>query len=328
MKISVFYEHMAEACEQTGRSMEEICSLVRSFGITGVEIENTRLYREGERIRGLLEGAGLEISCIYGFFDFGSLEEREDTSLALEKSLALDKPLEKSLALDKPLENLEKGFDMVRLARQFSVGKIMLIPGFVSKKDVHPKRLSLILGREARSSRYHRHVKNMMSALKKICEQAGKSGVTVVLEDFDDEKAPFATASQLKHFLEEVPGLYCAFDTGNFLYSEEDAFEVLPMFLPRIRHVHCKDRTFEKKEGETPKETVKGREMYSCAVGSGCIPMERILDEILASGYEDYFAIEHFGSLSQLQDMEQSARWLAEYEAGYQKKNVAQSAPE
>ena len=38
-----------------------------------------------------------------------------------------------------------------------------------------------------------------------------------------------------------------------------------------------------------------------------------IIEEILQSGYDDYFAIEHFGSLCQLKDMEESARWLQEF---------------
>ena len=41
--------------------------------------------------------------------------------------------------------------------------------------------------------------------------------------------------------------------------------------------------------------------------------MKDIIEEILQSGYDDYFAIEHFGSLCQLKDMEESARWLQEF---------------
>ena len=98
--------------------------------------------------------------------------------------------------------------------------------------------------------------------------------------------------------------------------KRKDSFEVLTEFLGKIGHVHCKDRTFEVKKGETPKATVKGREMYSSPVGSGCIQMKEIVEKILASGYDDYFAIEHFGSCQQLQDIETSAAWLNQFKTG------------
>ncbi len=70
----------------------------------------------------------------------------------------------------------------------------------------------------------------------------------MVLEDFDDAPAYYKDAAGLEFFLAHVDGLKCAFDTGNFLYSEEDSLEVLPKFLGQIGHVHCKDRTFEVKK--------------------------------------------------------------------------------
>ena len=155
----------------------------------------------------------------------------------------------------------------------------------------------------------------MVSSLKSICDYAKKKNIMTVLEDFDGKEAPFATSKQLLYFLDHIPDLYCAFDTGNFLYSEEDSYEVLSLFLNRIGHVHCKDRTFQKREGEIPKATVKGRDMYSCAVGNGCIKMKEIVEKILETGYDDYFAIEHFGSLNQLEDMRNSANFLENLEA-------------
>ena len=160
---------------------------------------------------------------------------------------------------------------------------------------------------------YQRKTEKMVRALNTISSYASENNVMLVLEDFDDKIAPYSNARGLKYFLDHVKGMKCAFDTGNFLYSEEDSYKLLPMFINQIGHVHCKDRSFRKKEGEIYKKTIKGREMYSCAVGSGCIKMKDIIEEILQSGYDDYFAIEHFGSLCQLKDMEESARWLQEF---------------
>lgn len=269
MKLSVFYEHIVEAAQQENKPVGEICKTVSSFGIQGVEIENTRLINDKENVLSNLKVGNLEISCMYGFFDFAHTDD------------------------------ITPGYEMVNLADELQIKKIMLIPGFL--KDV--EFLPIV---------YQKKVDKMVNALKQVCEYAKAKNIMVVLEDFDDKIAPFATAKQMQYFYENITELYCAFDTGNFLYSEEDALEVLPMFIDNIGHVHCKDRSFEVKEGETPKATIKGRNMYSAAVGSGVILMKEIVEKVLAKGYDDYFAIEHFGSLNQLQDMELSANWFKE----------------
>lgn len=267
MKMSVFYEHIVEAAQQENKKIGEICKLVSSFGIEGVEIENTRLMKDKENVLNDLKDANLEISCMYGFFDFAHTKD------------------------------LTSGYEMVNLAEELHIKKIMLIPGFLTEEEFLPDV-------------YNQKVDKMVKGLQDICNYAGKKDIMVVLEDFDDKIAPFATAKQLTYFYENIKELRCAFDTGNFLYSEEDALEVLPMFIHNIGHVHCKDRSFTIKEGETYKATVKGRNMYSSAVGSGVIPMKEIVEKILETGYNDYFAIEHFGSLTQLEDMEKSAKWF------------------
>lgn len=269
MKLSVFYEHIVEAAQQESKSISEICKMASSFGIEGVEIENKRLWENKEGVLSNLKEGNLEISCMYGFFDFSHSDD------------------------------LKPGFEMVDLADELKIKKIMLIPGFLKDFEFLP-----II--------YKQKVDKMIDMLQKICIYAKEKNIMVVLEDFDDKIAPFATAKQLTYFYENIPELYCAFDTGNFLYSEEHALEVLPMFIDNIGHVHCKDRSFAVKEGETPKATIKGRDMYSAAVGSGVIPMKEIVSQILKKGYDDYFAIEHFGSMNQLKDMELSANWFKE----------------
>jgi len=52
--------------------------------------------------------------------------------------------------------------------------------------------------------------------------------------------------------------------------------------------------------------------MFSASVGSGIIPMKETVDRLLANGYNGAFAIEHFGSLKQLDDMLASVKWLKE----------------
>ena len=55
MKISVFYDHIREAAEQSGKSMDEVFQKAASFGIKGIEIEDKVLMEEEEKIFKLLQ---------------------------------------------------------------------------------------------------------------------------------------------------------------------------------------------------------------------------------------------------------------------------------
>ncbi|MGB4659265.1 MAG: sugar phosphate isomerase/epimerase family protein [Mobilitalea sp.] len=283
MKISVFYEHIAEAAKQSGKSLAQICGIVRSYGITCIEIEDARLQDREDEIRKLLIESDLTVNCIYAFCDFGN--NSKDPKI----------------------------HSVVDMAKRMGADKILIIPGFVREEELLAQNTTL----EELKVIKNNALLNMVQALQKTVEYATEQGITVGMEDFDDKIAPFATAEQLLWFMQKVTGLTCAFDTGNFLYSEEDATEALRILKPYIRHVHCKDRSFLKKEGEVPKLIVKNRELYSSPVGSGCIPMKEILTTIMQMGYKGSFAIEHFGSLNQLEDMGQSAAWLLEFEKKY-----------
>ena len=134
--------------------------------------------------------------------------------------------------------------------------------------------------------------------------------IIVGMEDFDDKIAPFSTTAGMLDFYESVPGVTCTFDTGNFMYSEENVLESYKILNKYIRHVHCKDRSLTEKEGEKPHITIGGREMYSSSVGAGVIPMKEVLELLWKDGYDGTLAIEHFNSKQQLDDIITSARWI------------------
>lgn len=191
---------------------------------------------------------------------------------------------------DRPNEDYIK---VLKCLQKNRIHNLLVIPGFKLEGESSKESAGKLVG-----------------YVRKLCEEAPKYGVKVVMEDFDDKVASFASAEELKWYMDSVPELGCAFDTGNFLYCEEDALDVLPMFIDRIAYVHCKDRSFTPVDGEDFKETIGGRGMYSSAVGAGVIKMQEIVERILATGYEGPFAIEHFGSLKQLSDMIESAGFL------------------
>ncbi len=186
---------------------------------------------------------------------------------------------------------------VVDLAVSLGSDKVLAIPGFITKEE---------------EAQREKMCQNMVKALRAMVAYAKEKGVTVGMEDFDGSEAPFATTAGLKWFMEQVPGLSCFFDTGNFLYSEEDAVQAYRELKPYIKdEIHCKDRGDKDRGGEKPKVTIAGRAMYPAPAGAGIIPLREILTDLLTTtDFDGSLAIEHFDSCRCLQDMEESARWL------------------
>lgn len=176
------------------------------------------------------------------------------------------------------------------------INRLMAIPGFIEKND-NPERA----------------VADMYECMNKLTELADKNNISVTMEDFDDKKAPFSTAEGLLGFMKNVNGLTCAFDMGNFIYSGESETEAFGLLKEYVTHVHCKDRCLTEKAGETPKISLKNLPLYSSPTGYGVIKIKEIVSRLKNAGYNGWYAIEHFDSMTQLSDMKKSAEKLKEW---------------
>lgn len=104
MKISVFYHHIAEAAEQSGRGIRDVMRCVRSLGIEWAEMDLAAISDDISAAE-MLKSEGLGISSVYAFYDFGNIP---DSSV---------------------------GFRHIDRAAEVGCEKIMIIPGFYSSKD-------------------------------------------------------------------------------------------------------------------------------------------------------------------------------------------------
>lgn len=272
MRISVFFDHVREAAEQTGMALPEVLRQVRGFGITALECSLESLMEDIEGRKELFSRCNMQVSCIYGMYDFGN---KGDVSLA---------------------------YPLIDTAASFGADKVLIVPGFTQLHEEDERKATRTVGTPA--------MERMAEVLRTLCGYAKEKHITVTMEDFDDAHAPFASEVQLAWFSEQVPSLGICFDTGNFLYADVDELEAFEVLKQRIRHVHCKDRSLVPNEKETPKLTVTGKELFASPVGAGCIRMEEIIRRLKGMGYDDTLAIEHFGASDQLAFMEQSAGWL------------------
>ncbi|HEY5586523.1 MAG TPA: sugar phosphate isomerase/epimerase [Ruminiclostridium sp.] len=264
MHISVFFNHIVEASEQTGCSIDEVLKKVRSFGIDSVEFDMGELPEPMEMYN-RLQNAGLSVSSIYGFYNFGQNPEGK------------------------------LGYDQVDMALAMHANKIMIIPGFLKG--------NILAERETEKQ-------NMLKAMQQICEYADAYKVLVTIEDFDDETSPIAISDGMLWFATQIPSLKVTFDTGNFMYSCEPELVAFDKLKSRIVHVHCKDRSVKKIEGEEPKANMEGTLMYSSPVGYGVIHMKEIIAMLKEMDYQGTLTIEHFGSLNHIDYMEKSAKWI------------------
>ncbi len=280
MKISVFYEHIEKACEQTKKPLGEVLAHVKACGIDGVEMDYDKLVHYGQDILKHLQEAGLVISSIYCFGHF-------DTDPQEQKSL-----------------------DAIDLAAKNGCSRVLLVPGFLNETDA--AEIGACAHDWEQTSAFmqsNKTVQNIAEGLRRAVGHANEKHVTVMLEDFDSVLSLFSRMNELKWFMENVTGICWTLDAGNFAYSNEnilDAYERLHMYTA---HVHCKDRGTENptSNGITG---VYNKGLRPVSAGDGYIPLNTILSYLKRDGYDGWLAIEQFGMENQYDGIARSAAYL------------------
>ena len=271
MKLSVFYDHIVQAIDQSGesRSLEEVIKCCSDFGIRGIDIEYSKLCADHDRICGVLRNHYMEVASIYHIFD--SMDEY-DISVAKEQ---------------------------IDMAHKLGVKRVLIVPGFLDEdegKALHS--VSSDYGMVERFMEQNQRIQLIKNALTEITGYAKKLGVVVTLEDFDDTKSPCSRMNELLWFMRNIPDLKCTFDMGNFAYGHEDVMKAFEVLQPYIVHVHCKDRGSE------------DNGLKSVPTGSGYIPVAQLVKKLKEADYRWYLSIEHFGDIDQMESIEQSAHFL------------------
>ena len=189
--------------------------------------------------------------------------------------------------------------EVLEAARYLGADKLLVIPGFFAEDD----------GPEERE----RQIVSIAECLNRLADKAAGYGVSLVMEDFDSELAPYSTAAGLRRFLDSCPKLSCCFDTGNFRYMAEDELTAYAMLKNRIGHVHLKDRSYAQQNGEKAKTAVDGKEIYPCPVGYGEMKLVQLLELLNRDGYSGAYTIEHYDSNATLDYLKKSVAWVKEH---------------
>ena len=121
-----------------------------------------------------------------------------------------------------------------------------------------------------------------LASMKMFVSEAKKRGITITVEDFGGISNPGSHMKYLKRFLDEIPDLKFALDSGNLYFAGrgEDILEMMEYAKDRIAHVHLKDQTFE------------NNRKYA-TLGLGAVPNEKIVKSVSAMGYDGWYTLEN-----------------------------------
>lgn len=105
-KLAVFYDHLLEIARQEGISPAEALQEARHLGIACSEVSYDNARGRASQLARLLASAGLTVSCMPCFFDFG----RDPDPLA-------------------------SAMPVVETAKELGADKLLAVPGFWGEKD-------------------------------------------------------------------------------------------------------------------------------------------------------------------------------------------------
>ena len=171
----------------------------------------------------------------------------------------------------------ERYREILGLASSLGAGNVLLIPGFLTTGDTG------------------KAVLDMREGMRRAAPFGAEHGMPVLMEDYDGLLAPYNSIAGLAWFLDAVPELGCAFDTGNFCMYHEDELRAFRRFRDRIVTVHLKDRSPVRVfPGDSPKICADRKEIYPSVVGQGTIRIREILEGLREQGYGGNVIVEHY----------------------------------
>ena len=122
----------------------------------------------------------------------------------------------------------------------------------------------------------------ILAHMREFVAMAKSRSIVVTVEDFGGTANCCSYAKYLKRFLDEIPDLRFALDSGNLYYAGrgEDILEMMAFAKGRIGHVHLKDQSKDDNRGYV-------------TLGMGAVPNERVVKAVAASGYDGWYTLEN-----------------------------------
>ncbi len=134
--------------------------------------------------------------------------------------------------------------------------------------------------------------KNCIEGLKDAVEIGKKNGVTVTVEHFPQDSAPFVISSDVNEAIKEIPQLRVTYDAGNMLTGGENPVDGYLNSKDYIVHAHFKDWEPAGKEG---RHGADGKYYKAALTGEGLLDYPAIIKAMAENNYGGYINFEYEG---------------------------------
>ncbi|OCJ09405.1 hypothetical protein A6U86_26500 [Rhizobium sp. AC27/96] len=132
-------------------------------------------------------------------------------------------------------------------------------------------------------------------ASHELAAHAGRYGVTTSVEDHGFFMNSSERIKRLLHAV-NLPSFKLTVDIGNFLCVDEPPLTGTRACLPHASFVHLKDfYVRQTAPGADWLQTVGGQAIRGAVFGYGDLPVQSIIEDIVASGYDGFVSLEYEG---------------------------------
>ncbi|MGC9318128.1 MAG: sugar phosphate isomerase/epimerase family protein [Armatimonadota bacterium] len=212
--------------------------------------------------------------------DLAGREPEEIAELCASRGLAIsciNGPADLAAADDAAFASgLVQAGALIDAAAEMRCPVVMLIPGRAEHPDDRPRAAARIA-----------------EGLREAVTHASSRDVTVTIEDFPNPLAPYASVEEVRHLLDEVPGLRLTFDNGNWLVGGDDPVDAAREFADEIANCHVKD--WEPDPQQARIRLPSGSWIRGGLHGEGILDHRAILSALVEIGYNGYMAFEYEG---------------------------------
>ncbi len=283
MRISAFFENIGQAAKETGTPLQELLVQLKQAGLESVYASYSWCMKLREQqMMPLLNHLGITLEGLWDTAPFNTMTE-EDARAHYTA--------------------------MVDCAARNGAKHLLITPAvFHGREDAAKVTRQEVADREP-------EIRKMIEAVRAAKQYGEEKGVAVTMEPYDGFISPIVFPEVLRRCFEEIPGLKCSFDTGNFVPCDADVMEEFHYYKDKIVTIHLKDRV-ENNDPDgietVPYITESGKRYYPAAVGSGDMPILEIIKEMNRMGYTGAGIIELFGSNDITNKLFASIRWMKE----------------
>ena len=240
---------------QKKMSMNEICQLAKSYGMTHLDMMFMEINLYGvDHVKSTLKENNMKLNYLISGIPFiGGIHE----------------------------EVLSLIDETISLAEDFTCNTVMIVPITSWSKEN---------AADFEGCSKEEQMEKLIKYFKIAVERASKKGINISVEDTPTCKIPLSGIKDCKKLLESVPGLGLVYDTANMIQAGDDPIEFYQELKQYIRGVHLKDVMYVEDSND---ECADGRCVASCPWGEGMIPINEIIKLLNSDGYPSIASLEY-----------------------------------